>query len=260
MLGNLRFMVRCGTSGSVLRGFSQRWVDDPVGTYRAEVEEGRAWCQVNGIAYEHVLYLPGGHTPGIMQFNGYLLLRSVNRHMANVIARTFRDVADAADEVLHHSVYLGCLPAFEWRTRREIDACVRPYESDEKKSSLFIDKMAGWPESRTNQRIIDGLVDRFDDVIVEGGLTAADAWMRLSICHTADAHETIYSARPDKYLPPSHIIVSNVPARMAGEPREVKTAWKREQVATWRRRGVHVYIEAGEVQGVGIDDLGGSAS
>lgn len=257
MLGNLRFMVRCGTSGNVLRGFSQRWVDDPFGTYAAEIERGDDWCAANGIAYEHMLYLPGGHTPGIMQFNGFLLLRSINRYMAETIARVFRNTAEAADEDTHHSVYLGCLPAFKWRTRRELEACVEPYQADEKKASMFIDKMTGWPQTRVNERIIGDLCDRFDDVIAEGGLTAADAWMRLPIAHTAQTHEDVYAARPDKYLPPKHVIVSNVPDRLAGEPREVKTAWKREQAAAWRRRGVHVYIEAGEVQGVGIEDLGG---
>lgn len=122
----------------------------------------------------------------------------------------------------------------------------------------MIDRMSGYEQTAMSRRVIDGLRGDFAEVIGEGGLTAADVWMKLPICHTADAHEAIYSARPDLYLPPQHIIVSNLPMRLREAPREEWIAWKREQIRTWRMRGVHVYIEVGEtVEGSSIDALGG---
>lgn len=265
--GHIIAMIRVGTSGNGVRGIAPRWVADPANTYADAEASARQWFDANNLPFQHMLYHPAGALPtgveGRMQFDQYPRLYATNPGMAVAIASRFRDIA-AAGEGEHHSVYLGSLPAYPWKTRTDIARCVAPYMIA-RKSTLIIDQLNGWPERPVNSRVLGELQMAFASVIGEGGFQQADLWMvaaGVRTMHLADTHETIYGRRPDKYLglePGDYIMVSNVPESMREEKstREEKTAWKVAQASQWVQAGVHVVIEINELAGVTYHNLCG---
>lgn len=250
MTGTIIPLIRCGTSGSVLRGFAQRWVDDPNGTYCKELDKADSWCCTNGLPTRHMLYHPAGArpfgSPGTMQFEQYPMLMDLRASMAQEIARIFRMDSEHADRT--NLVYLGSLPAYDWRTRRDVAECVCPY-AVAGKTALVIDQLNGWPDTIPNRKCIEGLKMAFAEVIGEGGLTAEDDWMEVGIMHTADAHERIYAKKPEKYRQPQYVLISNAPDVPD------KNQWKRDQCRLWLSRQVDCIIDVDVLDGVSFAEL-----
>lgn len=262
--GKIIIMVRIGTSGDEIRGFAPRWVNDPVGTYQAEEERGRAWCADNDLPFQHCAYHPAGALPsgvqGVMQFNQFPLLCEQNAKMARAIAREFRRIADSAENGEEHSVYLGAIYIYPWRTRFDVAKCVRPYMLAGK-SSLIIDALGNWPRSMMNETCLGELQMAFADVYGEGGLGPEDDWMLdrgAGIVHLADVHASIYANRPDKYLPlrpgVDRVMVSNAPGVTQEARHQQKLVW----TSQWLQAGVDVIIESGELSNITYAELIGS--
>lgn len=255
MTGNLYPLIAVGTTSSdeSKRCIADKWWNAPEDTFGAEFSKAILWSEDNNTPLTFCCYLPGGHVPGTMQFNGYQLLKALPDNPADDIASMVREFAVECD--LPPLIYLGSLPYYQWlRPRRDIGACVQPY-TVAGRTSLVIDKLFGWPPLDIHERILDGLHTAFAEVIGEGGATGADHWMRVPVMHAADANETLYRRRPELYVPPNYVIVRNVPDHLADADSAEKRRWKREQVTRWLKAGVHVVVDLDDLEGATFAEL-----
>jgi len=260
--GRIIMLIAAGTTGTGVRGFAQRWIDDPFVTYWTAAETARQWCIANKIAFEHCLYHPGGAQPtgsrGVMELNQYPLLHETNPTMAEVIAAVFRTLAMTDKPGDFHGVYLGSPAAFEWRTKQEIADPFLPFVVAGR-SSVVLDQLAGTREqpfisTPKNAELMRQLGFTFASVIGEGGI-GPTSWLTVPVLHAADTHEEIYQHRPDMYRSPQWVIVKNVPASLKDASPDDKTAWKLDQCRLWLPRGVNVMIEVNHLEGVTYNEL-----